>query len=594
MTIQYRPEIDGLRAIAVVSVIIYHADILINGHKMLAGGFFGVDVFFVISGFLITSLMISEFDKTGIISISAFYERRARRLLPALLVVMVASLPFAWLYLLPSQLIDFSKSLLSSLFFGSNVYWHFSLQEYGVESSLLKPFLHTWSLAVEEQFYIVFPLVFLAMYKWFKSQVTVLLAAGFILSFMFAVWMTSRDTYFSFYLLPSRIWELLAGALLANIIHLHVRVVKIDLLNKTMPSLGILLILYAFFFTEYNSGHPGLVTLVPIIGTVLIIGFANEREPVTQVLSSKLLVYIGLISYSLYLWHYPIFAFLRIDEIFYSSYGRAIAIALTIMLSIISVTFIESPIRNKILFSKHMFLLFVISLSSVVIGYSILAISKGGFENRFESTEGFLRYEPDNKKLRDESWTLLYDIYGKAFDFSKTKVLIVGNSHAKDIFNAFYQNAELYRDFDFRSGAIHEVACFDKKNTYNHKSANKFFDSKNYNESHIIVISTRYVQERKCRIKQKDHIPTSSDIDGLYYLIKRSLQDKKRVIVFGNAVEFRTINGRTIADSIIIDHKEAGDLQVIANDRILFEKLQASINRQYFTFKDRKNKQIIN
>ena len=113
MAIQYRPEIDGLRAIAVVSVIIYHADILINGHKMLAGGFFGVDVFFVISGFLITSLMISEFDKTGIISISAFYERRARRLLPALLVVMVASLPFAWLYLLPSQLIDFSKSLLS-------------------------------------------------------------------------------------------------------------------------------------------------------------------------------------------------------------------------------------------------------------------------------------------------------------------------------------------------------------------------------------------------------------------------------------------------------------------------------------------------
>ena len=149
MEIKYRPEIDGLRTISVVSVIIYHADFLMNGNKILPGGFFGVDVFFVISGFLITSLMMSEFHKSGTISIPNFYLRRARRLLPALLVVMLASLPFAWLYLLPSQLINFSESLISTLLFGSNFLWHYSLQEYGAESGLLKPFLHTWSLAVE-------------------------------------------------------------------------------------------------------------------------------------------------------------------------------------------------------------------------------------------------------------------------------------------------------------------------------------------------------------------------------------------------------------------------------------------------------------
>ena len=161
MNIKYRPEIDGLRALAVLSVIFYHAQIKINGSQLLAGGYLGVDIFFVISGYLITSIILKELVTTGSFSFKHFYERRIRRILPVFFFVMLASLPFAWMYFLPISFIDFSKSILYSLGFSSNFYFFFSGQQYGAESGLLKPFLHTWSLSVEEQYYILFPIVLL-------------------------------------------------------------------------------------------------------------------------------------------------------------------------------------------------------------------------------------------------------------------------------------------------------------------------------------------------------------------------------------------------------------------------------------------------
>ena len=150
--LNYRPEIDGLRAIAVGAVILYHAQINILGYHYFKGGFIGVDIFFVISGYLITQVILKELLQTGKFSFKYFYQRRIRRILPALLLVMLVSIPFAWLYLLPDNLVDFSKSILSSLIFSSNFYFHYSGQKYGAESGLLKPFLHTWSLSVEDQF----------------------------------------------------------------------------------------------------------------------------------------------------------------------------------------------------------------------------------------------------------------------------------------------------------------------------------------------------------------------------------------------------------------------------------------------------------
>ena len=169
MKLTYRPEIDGLRAIAVGAVIFYHAQTTILGYQAFEGGFIGVDIFFVISGYLITLIILKELVTTGTFSFKHFYERRIRRILPALLFVMLVSLPFAWMYLLPSNLIDFSKSILYSLGFSSNFYFHYSGQQYGAQSGLLKPFLHTWSLSVEEQYYILFPIVLLITFKYLEN-----------------------------------------------------------------------------------------------------------------------------------------------------------------------------------------------------------------------------------------------------------------------------------------------------------------------------------------------------------------------------------------------------------------------------------------
>ena len=310
----YRPEIDGLRAIAVVAVILYHAQITIFGHQPFKGGFIGVDIFFVISGYLITSIILKELVTTGSFSFKRFYERRVRRILPALLFVMLVSLPFAWMYLLPSNFADFSKSILYSLGFSSNFYFWYSGQLYGAESGLLKPFLHTWSLSAEEQFYILFPIILLITFKYFRNHLLTILFIGLIISLLIIDWGSRNHPSFNVYFLPSRVWELLSGSILAYFEIDNGHRSKNKKLNSILPSIGLILIGHSILFFNDKMFHPSFYTLPPIIGVCLIIWFSNKDEPITKILSTKLFVGIGLISYSLYLWHYPIFAFTRIIE----------------------------------------------------------------------------------------------------------------------------------------------------------------------------------------------------------------------------------------------------------------------------------------
>ena len=256
MIIKYRPEIDGLRAIAVVAVILYHAQITILGHQPFKGGFIGVDIFFVISGYLISSIILKELVTTGSFSFRHFYQRRIRRIIPVLLVVMLVSLPFAWMYLLPNNFVDFSKSILYSLGFISNFYFHYSGQEYGAENGLLKPFLHTWSLSVEEQFYILFPIVLLITFKYFRKYLIHILILGFILSLGLADWGSRNHPSFNFYVLPTRGWELLAGSILAYFEITKGKRVENKTLNLVLPSIGLLLIGHSILFFNDKMFHP--------------------------------------------------------------------------------------------------------------------------------------------------------------------------------------------------------------------------------------------------------------------------------------------------------------------------------------------------
>ena len=217
MKINYRPEIDGLRAVSVFAVIFYHANFIIYGNLFLQGGFLGVDIFFVISGYLITSLILKEIKVTGKFYFINFYQRRARRILPMLIFITLFFIPFGWLNLLPTKLLDFSNSILSSTFFSSNFFFIFNSHEYGDSESILKPFLHTWSLSVEEQFYIFYPVFVFLCFKHIKNKFFFLLLLLSIFSLILAQWGSLNFSILNFYLLPTRIWELFCGAILAKL-----------------------------------------------------------------------------------------------------------------------------------------------------------------------------------------------------------------------------------------------------------------------------------------------------------------------------------------------------------------------------------------
>jgi len=278
----YRAEIDGLRAIAVLSVLFYHAQIVVLGRYVFGGGFIGVDIFFVISGYLITRIILSEVYEKGSFNYAKFYERRARRILPILFVVILVSAPFAWRYLLPSDFVEYSKSIVSTLLFSSNLFFYFTTTDYGVDSSLLKPFLHTWSLGIEEQFYFIFPILLLIFHKFVSRHLLIVLVVMLVMSLVFAEFVGTKNADLNFYLPMSRFWELIFGAVLAytELKHGQIRVPA----QKILPIIGLGLVFYSLIFFDEHTRHPGFITLLPVIGVALIIAFSSGEDAVGKVL----------------------------------------------------------------------------------------------------------------------------------------------------------------------------------------------------------------------------------------------------------------------------------------------------------------------
>lgn len=450
--IQYRPEIDGLRAIAVFAVIIFHAEFFYGESQLFQGGFFGVDIFFVISGFLITSLIIKEIESTKLFSFLGFYNRRIRRLIPVLVFIFIIFFPFAWFLLLPDNFVDFSKSIIWSNIFLSNFYWSDSLQVYGAESSNLKPFLHTWTLAIEEQFYILYPIILILTYKWFKPYIIYVLITIILLSLYFAETMSGKDPLSSFYLLHTRFWELLTGGLLAFTSNSYQAKEKQNICLNLLPLLGLCLIFYSFFYVEFQfSKHPGLITLIPVMGTALIIAFSNKDVFLTKILSYKLFVYIGLLSYSLYLWHFPLFAFLRIGGYFDTILLKSCAIYVTFILSALSYKYIEQPFRSKTRTPAKVFYITIIICTSIILIVNCLVIKKDGYPGRFNQSIALGVQEM--KEYRQTYWEST-DAYLKVKDFTKNNfsVVVIGNSWAKDIANSLAEKSEYEINFNGMTG----------------------------------------------------------------------------------------------------------------------------------------------
>ena len=346
-SLNYRKEIDGLRALAILPVLIYH-----SGVVSLPGGFLGVDVFFIISGYLLTSIIINEKSR-GVFTYTSFYMRRVRRILPTLYIVALCCIPLSFYIHTSIEFKDFSQSLIALNLFSTNVlFWLES--GYFDTGSDLKPLLHTWSLGIEEQFYIVMPLLlFFYVKSPFYTFLTILILT--LLSVWLAEFQTSLDPSTSFYLLPFRFFELALGSLTA-IITLKFTIKR----NHIFSSLGILTLIFSYVFLSKDNHLPGLLTLIPLTGAVLVLLFFQPRGALNRLLISGVMIHIGLLSYSLYLWHQPIFAALNI--LFHHNVKTnfvILGILLTYTFSIFTFNCVERPFRNKDLISSKLLISFI-------------------------------------------------------------------------------------------------------------------------------------------------------------------------------------------------------------------------------------------
>ncbi len=427
----YRAEIDGLRALAVLPVILFHA-----GFEWFSGGFVGVDVFFVISGYLITTIIISEMAK-GKFSIVNFYERRARRILPALFFVMAACLPFAWFWLTPNDLKDFGQSLVATSTFSSNIlFW---LESGYFDTAESKPLLHTWSLAVEEQYYILFPIFLMLAWRLGIKWVLILLSIVFFISLIVAQWGAYNNPSAAFFLLPTRGWELLIGVFAAFYLKYNPHF-KSQLLNQALSLLGFGMIVYSIIEFDKTTPFPSLYTLIPTIGTGLLIICAVPKTFVYKVLSLKFIVGTGLISYSAYLWHQPLLAFARHRSLVGISDLNLIALCMAaLVLAWFSWKFIEAPFRDKNKINRKKIFIFSGSLLSIfiLIGLSV-HINKGFSERYSEELQSYLTMGADGVKARNYDCHLQNDAFmltGCIFgDQTITpKYALIGDSHAGSI-----------------------------------------------------------------------------------------------------------------------------------------------------------------
>ncbi|MDB5526944.1 MAG: acyltransferase 3 [Devosia sp.] len=355
--LQYRPEIDGLRALAIIPVMLFHA-----GLPGFAGGFVGVDVFFVISGYLISSLLMAEHD-VGVFSLATFYERRARRILPALFFMVICLLPFAWLWMVPSELKEFGDNLMALPLFVSNFLLSGQAGYFATEAEV-KPLLHIWSLAVEEQFYIIYPLMLMLLWRSGRRAIITGCMVLAVLSFVAA----ERGVWSSYLLPAGRIWELLAGVFCA--LWLRGRADKTDPGVHWPGLVGIAMIAASIAFYGKSTPFPSYYTLLPVLGTALVIVNAGAGNAVGRLLAHPILVGVGLISYSAYLWHQPLFAFARIRLIDAPSNILLVAlVGISLGLGWLSWRFIERPFRGRARFTQQQ-----IFVMAAVAGLAIAAV----------------------------------------------------------------------------------------------------------------------------------------------------------------------------------------------------------------------------
>lgn len=535
----YRPEIDGLRAISVLSVIFYHLDF-----TLFKGGFIGVDIFFTISGFLITSLIISEKKKNNF-SYLNFLNRRARRILPILILVIFFTTIVAATFSLPTDLKEINSSAIFSILFTSNFYFSIVGDVYSAKEIILKPLAHTWSLSIEEQYYIFFPLLF---FFYNKDNILNVLIIFTLLSLTTSFIIEKNYPHHNFYFTPSRIWELLLGCCVA-LLKIKNNGKKNILYKNFFCTLGIFLILVSIYFFKIET-FSTFKNLIPIFGTSFILYYGYKNNWIISILSKTFFVKIGLLSYSLYLWHYPIISFFEKYNIFYNEPILKIIIFFIILffLSILFFFLIEKNFRNKKIISNLNFYK-ILSFSLIFLSILFIIIY---FSNGFKDRYIVKNYNIDND-YHYSKWLSSSKKINNFKNLEKNNVLVIGNSHGLDTYNSFIFNKNLFKDheFSFYWIQINKFKDFlnnelsDNFKPYTNYSINKLKDQ--YQKANTIILSSSWGQKQDILV-----------LNDLADLLSAS---NKKIIFTTHAPQFRIKNFKyfknlSISDKWILSNKQ--------------------------------------
>jgi peptidoglycan/LPS O-acetylase OafA/YrhL len=422
-----RPEIDGLRAIAVLPVMLFHADLGCRG------GYVGVDVFFVISGYLISRLLLEEID-SGRFSIVHFWERRVRRIMPAVAIVVLATLAAGWFLFLPLHFKQLGQSAAAQMMLVSNVYF-WSKSGYFAQGADVKPLLHTWSLAVEEQFYLVFPFLLVALKRFahrFLSSIILLLCA---LSFGLSVYMSHAHPSANFYFLPTRGWELLIGSFLAAI---SAPRPEAKWLKELLSGGGLIMIACAVLCYDRDTRFPGVAALLPCLGAALVIwSNAITLTYMGRLLAIRPLVFVGLISYSLYLWHWPMLVFSKYAAVGqFPPWQRSLVLVASVLFAALSWKFVENPFRKRVILKTRVQIFSFASMIAGVLFLAGLAIHRTqGLPSRFPPAA--LQYADGINDVTSRREMVLEDVVkgslgelGIGDTHQPVKLVVWGDSHA--------------------------------------------------------------------------------------------------------------------------------------------------------------------
>ena len=550
MKINHKPEryfahIDGLRAIAVMSVVLHHLM-----PEFVPGGFIGVDVFFVISGYLITGILIREMESDKF-SFLGFYERRARRIFPALFAVLLFTLLGSYILFLPSDFVNTLRGAFGTVFFISNIVFWRDLAEgyFAAMDGALNPLVHTWSLAVEEQFYVLFPILLLIFFKFKFNNFFLIFILIFFISLIGSEYFINTKSVAVFFLSPFRAWELIAGSILALG---SLPVIRSRVLRDVCSLVGLSSIFFACFYFDKYTSFPGISALIPVLGSAAIIhsGMSGEGT-IIKFIKFKPFIFVGLISYSLYLWHWPIIVFAKyLNPIETFSANIVIfLLLLSVFISTISYYVIEQPFRTKNVFSRKF--IFSSSIFAMILFslFTIQGIKMEGFKNRF--TSKILAFDkariPEVTSYRDcddiinaENWCIIGD------KFSDDSVLLFGDSHLlswapvldkvllkrkqKGIF-AMQSNCPPIIDLEYWMARI---GCAEKN-----QSVKKFISS-NTKASQVIISGYwpayfQHADELPIKVKgiKKNNEPHSIPHYGVANTIKWIMNMNKQVILIG-------------------------------------------------------------